>query len=101
MNTSKILVAEYAIAVAFTSWFAIKNKWWPWPGTIVKISVSFAVFGIVAQAAPEFTAALGAGMLLAAFLKIYSDSKGLSTYIGGVPTASTDFPYGSLNWIKS
>lgn len=99
MNANKVLVGEYMVAIGFVSWFAIKNQEWPWPGTIIKISVSFAIFGITAQAAPEFAAVFAGGVLLAAFLKVYS--KGLSTYRGGVPDIEADtFPYRTLDWMS-
>lgn len=82
MNGTKILAGEYLIALAFLSWAAIKHKYWPWPGAIFKMSVGFAVLGIVGMAAPEVAASLGAGYLLAGFLHIYSNG-GLSLYNGG------------------
>lgn len=101
MNPKSILAGEFVLAIAFTSWFAIKNQYAPWPPTVVKICASFGIFGIVAMAAPEIAAALAGGFLLAGFLKIYQE--GLSNYYGGVPgvgnqTSSADAVYEALNW---
>jgi hypothetical protein len=82
MNANRILAGEWFVAIAFTSYFAIKKKYWPWPPTIIRISLGFGVFGIFALAAPEVAAALASGFLLAGFLKIYQN--GLATYAGGV-----------------
>lgn len=82
MNAKRILAAEWVIAIAFTSYYAIKKQYWPWPPTIVKISIGFGVFGIFAMAAPEVAAALASGFLLAGFLHLYQG--GLSTYAGGI-----------------
>ena len=96
MNSNRILIGEYLIAIGFTSWFAIKNQYAPWPGTLAKLSLSFAIFGIVSMAAPEFAAAIAGGTLLALFLKVYQS--GLSTYQGGVPEVSAQQPYYPIGW---
>lgn len=96
MNSSqRILVGEYLIAVAFVSAMAIKGqpsdqsntgsaRFWPWPGTIIRITLSFSAFGLLALFVPEMAAAFAGGLELAAFLKIYSQPGGLAKYTGGV-----------------
>lgn len=97
MNANRILAGEYIIALGFTSWFAIKNQYAPWPGTIAKLSASFVLFGVFAMFAPEVAAAMAGGTLLALFVKVYSS--GLSSYQGGVPQPDANtFPYFPLGW---
>lgn len=97
MNPHRILAGEYILALGFTSWFAIKHGYWPWPTTVVKLSLSFGVFGLVAMAAPEFAVALTGGTLLGLFLKLYSSgelTRDTLPYQGGVPVIG----YVPLNW---
>jgi hypothetical protein len=94
MNKTSILTAEYVIAISFVSWGAVKHGFWPWPPTLVKISAAFLIFGVLSMAAPEISAALSAGMLLALFLKTYQN--GLSNYRGGIPYETDKGPYYGL-----
>lgn len=99
MNAQKLLVGEFIISVGFVSVMAMRDptiRLWPWPGTLFRIAASFSVFGIVAIAVPELSAAFAGGLMLAAFLKLYSQKGGLSAYNGGVPDISADFPYSPL-----
>ena len=99
MNKSTILTGEYIIAISFASWGAIKNGFWPWPPTLVKISTAFLVFGIISMAAPEIGAALAGGTLLALFLKEYQN--GFPSYQGGVPNGNLQWPGVPLTWKKA
>lgn len=82
MRGSRILAAEFLLAVGFVSWAAIKHGYWPWPPTLVKLGIGFAVLGVVAQADENIAATLGGGFLLAGFLRQYQ--KGIKDYQGGV-----------------
>jgi len=90
MNGSRVLAAEFVLAVGFASWGAIKAGFWPWPPTIVRIGVGFAVLGLIAQVNEEVAATLGGGFLLATFLRQYQ--KGLKNYQGGVDINTSIYP---------
>lgn len=102
----RVLVAEYIVAIGFVSWLSIKNHYWPWPGTLVKIGVSFVIFALIAEAAPEFAAAMAGGVMLAAWLKWYQEStadakrgyslNGARIADGGVPNIGNEFDYSPL-----
>lgn len=100
MNGGRILIGEYVIAVTFSSVFAMKAKYAPWPGTLVKISLAFGTLGLLSFASEEFAALLGGGFLLAAFLNLYQKNDGLKNYKGGVPSAAdnANLPYVPLHW---
>lgn len=71
-STTKILAAEYVIAVSLSSWGAIREGFVPWPAGIVRIGLGFGLLGLLATAAPELAVMLGGGFLLADLLKLAS-----------------------------
>ena len=91
-----MLAGEFVLALGFVSWAAIKHGFWPWPPTIVRLGVGFAVLGLIAQVDEGVAATLGAGFLLAAFMRQYQ--KGVKDYQGGVvdigpaPNGSSFYP---------
>lgn len=79
---NKTLAMEFLIAVAFSSYSAVKAKEMPWPPTVVKTAIAFAIVGIVAAVNDRLAAVLGAGFLMAQLIKVL-DKKEL--YTGGAP----------------
>lgn len=76
MNTSKLLAAEYAVAVSVVSWSAIKGDkqgmhYWPWPPTIIMTTAAFGILGLVSSVQPELAGILGAGFLLAQLIRAF------------------------------
>lgn len=82
MNSSKVLAAEYTIALAFASWAAIKSKQMPWPPTIVKSSIAFGILAVTSTVSAELAATLGAGFLLAQLMRALEKKP---PYTGGAP----------------
>lgn len=88
MNAQRIIAGELFVAFGIASWNAVRSGYWPFPGSLVRISFGFAVIGIVAMAAPELAATLGAGFLLVDILNTISLNKnGKTIFIGnfGLP----------------
>ena len=83
MNSSKILVGEFLVGLSFVSYAAIKNNYWPWPPTLVRMGIGFAVLGGLAMVNEDIAALLGAGFLIASFMKL--SQSGIANYKGGVP----------------
>lgn len=86
-NSGKVLGIEFGVSVAVSSWAAMKAGYWPWPPTIVKTSIAFAILSVVSIASEELAAMLGAGFILANLVRIYSNK---DPYTGGIPQ---DFQY--------
>lgn len=85
MNGNRILAGEFAIALAISSWAAMRDGWWPWPGTVIKTGIAFSILGFVAMVDESFAALLGGGFLLADVLRVYQTGK---PFLGGVPGES-------------
>lgn len=81
-DVHSILVGEYFVALAFSSWAAIKSKEAPWPPTLIKTSIAFGILGITSFGSPELAATIGAGFLLAQLIKVLSKQ---SPYTGDAP----------------
>lgn len=84
-NAQNIIIGEYIIALGVSSWGAIKAQQAPWPPTVVRTGLAFAILGTVGLASPELAATLGAGFLLAQLLKVLNKEP---PYTGGVPEYS-------------
>lgn len=69
-STSRVLAAEYVLAVAISSYGAVRSGFVPWPAAIVKIGLGFGLLGLLATAAPELAVMLGGGFLLADLIKL-------------------------------
>jgi hypothetical protein len=82
MNSSRILAAEYVIALGFASWSAIKDKQLPWPPTIVRSGLAFGILGLSAAFSPELATVLGGGFLLAQLIRALEQKP---AYTGGAP----------------
>lgn len=82
MKTTRILAAEFVIALAFASWSAIKDKQLPWPPTVVKSAVAFGILGVTSTVSPELATVLGAGFLLAQLMRALEQKP---AYTGGAP----------------
>jgi len=82
MNTGTVLATECGIALAFASWYSLKDKQLPWPPTIVKSTVAFGLLGVTATVSPELAATLGAGFLLAQIIRAMEKKP---PYTGGAP----------------
>lgn len=80
--SNKLLAAEFVVALGFSSWGALKDKQLPWPPTVVKTGLAFAILGIVATISPELAATLGGGFLLAQLIKVLENK---TPYTGGAP----------------
>ncbi len=61
---TKVLVGEFFVAIAYSSWGALKFKYAPWPGNYVKIGLAFGMLGILAMASEQLASLLGAGFIL-------------------------------------
>jgi hypothetical protein len=75
-STSKVLAAEYVLAVGISSWGAIRSGFVPWPAGVVKIGLGFGLLGLLATAAPELAVMLGGGFLLADLLIVATPGSG-------------------------
>jgi len=82
MNASRILAAEYIVALGFSSWAALKSRQLPWPPTVIRTSIAFAILYVAAQFSPELAATLGGGFLVAQLIKVLENKE---PYTGGVP----------------
>lgn len=87
MNTNSVLAAECGIALAFASWYSLKDKQLPWPPTIVRSCLAFGILGVTASVSPELAATLGAGFLLAQVMRALEQKP---PYTGGAPTSVGD-----------
>lgn len=65
----KVLAAEFGVAVAMETWIAVKNKYMPWPTPYVRSAMSFSVLALLEIVAPGMGALLGAGLIIAVFVK--------------------------------
>ena len=72
MNAIKVLAGEFVIVIALDSWNAIHNGGYlPLPSIIARSCLGFAVLGIISLVSPELAAALGAGYVVANYMKTY------------------------------
>jgi hypothetical protein len=110
VNTSKMLAAEYGIAVAIVSWSAIKGPtsnrlnpeersaqsahYWPWPPTIVMTTSAFGILGMLSAVQPEIAGVLGAGFLLAQIIRGFS--KGDFFALSGMPNSTAFKTYNEM-----
>lgn len=83
MNGGKVLAGEFLVGLAFVSYSAIRNNYWPWPPTLVRMGIGFAVLGGIAMINEEIAALLGAGFLIGGYMKL--SQSGIKNYKGGVP----------------
>jgi hypothetical protein len=89
MRTNQILAAEFAVGAAVMSWNALKRHWWPWPASLARVGLGFAVISLLAVPVPELAVTLGAGFLLVDVVKMLSSKT--ASQIGIPPsTASPD-----------
>lgn len=100
-STSKILAAEYVLAVGISSWGAVKAGFVPWPAAVIKIGIGFGMLGLLAAASPELAVMLGGGFLLADVLKVAEGSGGWAKTFGAVPPPPTSGDYYSLGLAKA
>lgn len=82
MNANRILAAQFIIAVAFSSWAALKSRQLPWPPTVVRTALAFGILYVLAQASPQLAGVLGGGFLLAQLIKVLENK---DPYTGGTP----------------
>lgn len=79
MNSTRIIVAEYGIAVGFASYEAVRasqnggstEHYMPFPAPYMRSALAFSVLAILDVVVPGIGALLGAGFLLALFVKNY------------------------------
>lgn len=93
-GANRILASEFIVAVAFSSWAALKSRQLPWPPTIIRTAIAFAILYILAQASPELAAALGGGFLVAQLIKVLENKP---PYTGGVPESDGSGKHGHLS----
>jgi hypothetical protein len=105
MNSTKLIAAEYMVAVGIVSWSAIKGKsqdvlvdrdpptkesravhYWPWPPTVIMTSTAFGILGMFATVQPELAGILGAGFLLAQIVRTLG--KGDFFELSGIPNSA-------------
>ena len=84
-NSTRILAMEFGIAVAMLTWPAIKDKYLPWPAPFIRTAFSFSVFAMLDVIVPGFGALLGAGIMLAVFVKNSAVYTGKAEGIAGYP----------------
>src|SRR5215210_4190593 len=82
---SKLLTAEFGVSVAIMTYGAAKEGYWPWPASLARVAIGFAVLSLVAIWNERFAALLGAGFLLAQIMKTPVDANGNFKFTGGIP----------------
>lgn len=82
MNTTRVLAAEYVVALGFASYAAIKSRQLPWPPTVIRTGIAFGILGVAAAASPELATVLGGGFLLAQLIRALEQKP---AYTGGAP----------------
>lgn len=94
MNT-RLLAYEYILAVGITSWAAIRGtgkgskreRYAPWPPTIVFTSISFGILSLLAGISAPLAGSLGAGFMLATLVKVLGDKDPF--VLSGMPLSRT------------
>lgn len=90
---NKMLFGEWALAISFQSWQAMRKGWWPWPPTLWLITLGFAILSLLGDFVDEKLANwLGLGLLAASFMRFYQQAKAGQDPTGGVPDANTPGP---------
>jgi len=64
-NPMRILAMEFMLSLAVVSWAPIKKGYYPWPPTIMRSAIAYAILSFVALVDDTFAAVLGGGFLLA------------------------------------
>jgi hypothetical protein len=82
MNSTRVLAAEYIVAVGFASYSAVKDNQLPWPPTVVRTGIAFGILGVAASFSPELATVLGGGFLLAQLMRALEKKP---AYTGGAP----------------
>lgn len=93
----KWLAGEYAICIALASWGDLSGKgnpdgirYWPWPASIVKVSVAFALLAVLGLVSEPLAGTMGAGLILAQILKrpVYKSGADAGKFVlgSGVPS---------------
>lgn len=102
--TSRLIAAEYMLALGIISWSAIKGDntevlvdhdppktetravhYWPWPPTVVGTSVAFGILGMFGAVQPQLAGVLGAGFLAAQLIRALG--KGNFFELSGIPNS--------------
>lgn len=82
MNANKVLAAEYAVSMAAITYNAVRsthssttsaNGYYPLPPTVTKATMGWLVLALIGSFNAAYAAVLGAGFLLAQFLRNYQN----------------------------
>lgn len=82
MSANRVLAAEFIVAIGFSSWAALKSRQLPWPPTVTRTAIAFALLYVLAQMSPELATMLGGGFLVAQLIKVLENK---TPYTGGTP----------------
>jgi hypothetical protein len=80
MNGMKVLAGEFGVSIAMQTFAAVKNKYLPWPAYFMQTSMAFSMLALLEIVVPGMGALLGAGMMIALFVKNPSKYTGSSEY---------------------